>query len=212
MHRIHAIGCMTSPMGAHQHPAYGIDPSLRLGHRQRGPRPARGQRAHLGPLARVRPVSTRSALAPQVPQPQLPGAIPPGAVPGRDERGHSPLSALTGAEPCERTNATKNAPEPAGAQKPSLNPAENARSDLLLPEPHALKPGIGLLEAPAVISLEHVGDGEHQIKRAADIAAAADRAALQGVGELEEFQLRQPVALFKGSKGVVLLVRHAAET
>ena len=153
---------MTSPSGAHLHPAYGIDPSLRLGHRQRGPRPAGGQRAHLGPLARVRPVSTWSALAPQVPQSQLTRPVPPGAVPGGDERGHGTLRAPTGAQPYERTNATKNAPEPAGAQKPSLNPAENACSELLLPEPHALEPGIGLLNAPAVISLEHVGDGEQR--------------------------------------------------
>lgn len=114
---------MTSPTGAHLHPTYGIDPSLRLGHRQGSPRPARGQRAHLGPLACVRPVSTRSALAPQVPQSQLTRPVPPGAVPGGDERGHSALSARTGTEPRERTNATKNAPDPAGATKPSLKPS-----------------------------------------------------------------------------------------
>ena len=51
-------------------------------------------------------------------------------------------------------------------------------SDLLLPEPHALEPGIGLLKAPAVIALEHVGDGEHQVKGAAVVAAACDGGAL----------------------------------
>jgi len=72
-------------------------------------------------------------------------------------------------------------------------------SELLLPEPHALEPGLGLLDAPAVVCLKDVGDGDHQIKRAAVIAATADRAALEGVGELQEFELRQPVALLKGS-------------
>jgi len=78
-------------------------------------------------------------------------------------------------------------------------------SELLLPQPHALKPGIGLLKAPAVIALENVGDGEHQVERAFVVAAAGAGTALQGVGELEEVELREPVALFKGSKGVVLL-------
>jgi hypothetical protein len=36
-----------------------------------------------------------------------------------------------------------------------------AASDLLLPEPHPLKPGIGLLKAPAVIGFQNVGDGDH---------------------------------------------------
>ena len=81
-------------------------------------------------------------------------------------------------------------------------------SKLLLLEPHALKPGIGLLEAPSVIALEDVGDGEHQVERAFVISTTADRAVLQGIGELQEFQLRQPVALLKGSEGVILLVRR----
>ncbi len=85
------------------------------------------------------------------------------------------------------------------------------RSDLLLPEPHALEPGVGLLKAPAVITLEYVGDGEHQVERAPVVATAAHGAALQGVGELEELQLRQPVALLKSGKGVVLLVGKDAE-
>ena len=85
-------------------------------------------------------------------------------------------------------------------------------SELLLPEPHALEPGIGLLNAPAVIGLEHIGDGNHQIKRAAVIAATADGTALQGIGELEEVELCEPVTLLKGGKGVVLLIGQAAET
>ena len=79
-------------------------------------------------------------------------------------------------------------------------------SELLLPEPHALEPGVGLLEAPAVITLEHIGDGEHQIERTAVVTTAGDGGALQGVGELEELELDQPVALLKGGEGVVLLV------
>jgi len=79
-------------------------------------------------------------------------------------------------------------------------------SELLLPEPHALEPGIGLLKAPAVIALEHVGDGEHQIKCTAVVTTAGDGGALQGIGELEEFELSQPVALLKGGESVVLLV------
>ena len=61
-----------------------------------------------------------------------------------------------------------------------------------------------------MIGLEDIGDGEHQIERAFVVFTAADRAALQGIGELQEFELRKPVALFKGSKGVVLLVRQGA--
>ena len=80
------------------------------------------------------------------------------------------------------------------------------RSELLLPEPHALKPGVGLFKAPAVIALEDVRDSEHQIERAAVVTAAADGGSLQGIGELQEFQFSEPVALLKGSKGVVLLV------
>jgi hypothetical protein len=63
-------------------------------------------------------------------------------------------------------------------------------SELLLPQPHALKPGIGLLKAPAVIALEHIGDGEHQIKGAPVVAPSGDGVALQRIGELEEFELR----------------------
>ena len=81
-------------------------------------------------------------------------------------------------------------------------------SKLLLLEPHALKPGIGLLKAPAVIALENIGDGEHQVKCTAVVAATCDGGALQGISELEEFELRQPVALLKGSEGVILLVRR----
>ena len=51
-------------------------------------------------------------------------------------------------------------------------------SDLLLPEPHALQPGIGLLKAPAVIALENVGDGEHEIERAPVVATAGHGRAL----------------------------------
>jgi hypothetical protein len=68
-----------------------------------------------------------------------------------------------------------------------------------------------LIKAPAVIGLEHVGDGEHQVERAPVVATAADGVALQSIGELEQLQFRQPVALLKGSKGVVLLVGQATE-
>jgi hypothetical protein len=80
------------------------------------------------------------------------------------------------------------------------------QSELFFPEPHALKPGIGLLKAPAVIALEHVGDGEHQVKGAPVVAAAGDGGPLQGIGELQELQLSEPVALLKSGQGVVLLV------
>jgi len=63
-----------------------------------------------------------------------------------------------------------------------------------------------------VIGLEDIGDGEHQVERAFVVAAAADRAALQGIGELEEVELREPVTLLKGGKGVVLLIRKTAGT
>ncbi len=82
----------------------------------------------------------------------------------------------------------------------------SAESELLLPEPHPLKPGIGLLKAPAVIALEHIGDGEHQIKGAAVVTATADGGSLQGIGELQELKLSEPVALLKSGQGVVLLV------
>jgi len=86
----------------------------------------------------------------------------------------------------------------------------SAESKLLSPEPHALEPGVGLLKAPAVIGLENIGDRKHHIKGATVISTAADHAALQGIGELQEVELRKPVALFKGSKGVVLLIRQGA--
>ena len=85
-------------------------------------------------------------------------------------------------------------------------------SELLLPEPHALQPGIGLLKAPAVIGLENIGDGEHQIKGAAVVAAAGDSGALHGIGELEQIELCEPVTLLKGGKGMVLLIGQAAES
>ena len=62
-----------------------------------------------------------------------------------------------------------------------------------------------------MIALEKIGDGEHQVKGTAVVAAAVDGGPLQGVGELQEFELRQPVALLNGSKGLVLLVRQATE-
>ena len=62
-------------------------------------------------------------------------------------------------------------------------------SKLLLPEPHALKPGIGLLEAPSVIALEDVGDGEHQIERAPVVVHSRVMAVvLKGIGELEQLK------------------------
>jgi hypothetical protein len=62
-----------------------------------------------------------------------------------------------------------------------------------------------LLKAPAVIGFEDVGNGEHQIKGAAVVAAAGDGGALQGIGELQKLEFSQPVALLKGGKGVILL-------
>ena len=81
-------------------------------------------------------------------------------------------------------------------------------SELLPPQPHALEPGIGLLKAPAVIALEHVGDGEHQIKGTAVVPAAVDGGPLKCIGQLQEFKFRQPVTLLKGGEGMVLVVRR----
>lgn len=41
------------------------------------------------------------------------------------------------------------------------------RSELFIPEAHAIEPGIGLLQVPAVIGFEDIGDGDHQIKEPA---------------------------------------------
>ena len=49
-----------------------------------------------------------------------------------------------------------------------------------------------------MIALENIGDGEHQIEGATVIATAADGGALQSIGELEQIEFRQPVALLKG--------------
>jgi hypothetical protein len=81
-------------------------------------------------------------------------------------------------------------------------------SELLLPEPHALEPGIGLLKAPAVIGFQHVGDGEHQVECTAVVATTGDGGALQGIGELEQLEFGEPVTLLKGGQGVVLFVRR----
>ena len=77
--------------------------------------------------------------------------------------------------------------------------------ELCLPEPHALEPGIGLLKAPAMIGFQHVADGDHHIEGAAVVTAAGDGGALQSRAQLQEIQFRQPVALLKGGKSVVLL-------
>ena len=78
-------------------------------------------------------------------------------------------------------------------------------SELLLPEPHAHQPGLGLLDRPAVISFQDIRDADHQIKGPAVVGAAGEGIALQGLTKLEEIQLRQPVALLKGGEGVLLL-------
>jgi hypothetical protein len=62
-----------------------------------------------------------------------------------------------------------------------------------------------------VIGFQNVGDGEHQIKGAAVVAAAGEGGALQGIGELQEIEFRQPVALLQGRKGVVLLAGQSPE-
>ena len=83
--------------------------------------------------------------------------------------------------------------------------AQAKPSELFLPEPHPLKPGIGLLKAPAVIGFQNIGDGDHHIEGAAVVAAASDGGALQGCTQLQEIQFRKPVAMLKRGKGVVLL-------
>lgn len=85
------------------------------------------------------------------------------------------------------------------------------RSELLLAKPHAFQPGVGLLQAPAVMALEHIGYGDHQVKGTVVVAASGDGCPLQSIGELEKLQFSEPVTLLKGSKGVVLLIRKAAE-
>jgi len=55
-------------------------------------------------------------------------------------------------------NAAATAGSTGGYRRPLVH------SELLLPEPHALEPGIGLLKAPAVIAFEHIGDSEHQVE------------------------------------------------
>ncbi len=57
-----------------------------------------------------------------------------------------------------------------------------------------------------MIALEDVRDGEHQIKGASVIAAPGYGGPLKSIGELQEFELSQPVALLKSGQGVVLLV------
>jgi hypothetical protein len=108
--RIQAIGCTTSPMGAHLHPAYGINPTLPLGHGQGGPRSTGSQRANPGPLARLRPVSSRPTLAAEIPEPELTGPVPPGSLPERHERSHSALRTSAGTKCHEYPQPTKNAP------------------------------------------------------------------------------------------------------
>ena len=51
---------------------------------------------------------------------------------------------------------------------------------------------------PAVIALEHIGDGDHHVERFGVVAAAAQGLAVQGLTELQQFELRQPVALLTG--------------
>ena len=87
----------------------------------------------------------------------------------------------------------------------------SAESELFLPKAHALQPGIGLLKAPAVIGFQNVGDAEQQIKGSAVVPAAGEGGALQGIGELQEIELREPVALLKSGKGVALLVGQSPE-
>ena len=68
-----------------------------------------------------------------------------------------------------------------------------------------------MLKTPTVISLQNVGNGEHQVESTAVVAAAGDSGALQGIGELEQIELRQPVALLKGSQGVILPARNVVD-
>lgn len=79
-------------------------------------------------------------------------------------------------------------------------------SELRLPHPHARQPGLGLREGPAVVGLEDIGDGEHHVERLAVVAAALTGGALQGLAELEQLELLEPVALLKGREGVALLL------
>ncbi len=61
-----------------------------------------------------------------------------------------------------------------------------------------------MLNAPTVIGLETIGDGKHQFKGAFVVSATGDGSVLQDIGELEDLQFSEPIALFKVSKGVVL--------
>ena len=51
-------------------------------------------------------------------------------------------------------------------------------------------------------SFQNVGNGEHETEGATVVAATHNGAPLQGIGELQELELSQPVALLKGGKGV----------
>ena len=124
-------------------------------------------------------------------------------MPGRDERGNGTLGPSARTQPREHAHATKKAPGKAGAPEAGLSPQPT--SELLLPEPHPHQPGLGLLDRPAVIGFQDVSDADHQVKSPAVVGAASEGIALQGLAELQEIELRQPVALLKGGEGMLLL-------
>jgi hypothetical protein len=56
-----------------------------------------------------------------------------------------------------------------------------------------------------VIAFEQIGDADHHIKGGVVVTALGQSAAMQGIAQVEEIQFREPVALLKGSKGMVVL-------
>ena len=62
-----------------------------------------------------------------------------------------------------------------------------------------------------MIAFEQVGDTDHHIKGGVVVTALGKGAAVQGIAQVEEIQFREPVALLKGSQGVILLASQFPE-
>ena len=60
-----------------------------------------------------------------------------------------------------------------------------------------------MLKIPAVIGLQYIGYGDHQVKGMAVVAAAAECLELQALAQLQKVQLSEPVTLLKGLEGVL---------